>query len=73
MVDGLYTKATAELNTAKRVALLNLVDEQLWTTMVTIPLYQKPTFLAVSDTFGNVADNASSDGPFWNSGIWGLL
>jgi peptide/nickel transport system substrate-binding protein len=38
--------------------------------MATIPLYAKPTHLAVRDRFANVGDNATQEGPFWNSGLW---
>ena len=71
-VDELLNQAGAELDDAKRTDLLNQVDLQLWQDMVTIPLYQKPTFIAFSDKYGNIADNASSEGPFWNAGTWGL-
>jgi ABC-type transport system substrate-binding protein len=33
-------------------------------------LYAKPTYLAVRDRFANVGDNATQEGPFWNSGLW---
>jgi peptide/nickel transport system substrate-binding protein len=39
--------------------------------MATIPLYQKPTFIAWRNTFGNISDNSTQDGPFWNANIWG--
>ena len=26
--------------------------------------------LAVRDRFANVGDNATQEGPFWNSGLW---
>jgi peptide/nickel transport system substrate-binding protein len=35
-----------------------------------LPLYAKPTYLAVRDRFANVGDNATQEGPFWNSGLW---
>ena len=39
--------------------------------MATIPLYQKPTFIAWRNTFANIPDNATQEGPFWNANIWG--
>ena len=71
-VDELLNQAGAEFDDAKRTDLLNQVDAQLWQDMVTIPLYQKPTFIAYSDKYGNIGDNASNEGPFWNAGTWGL-
>jgi ABC-type transport system substrate-binding protein len=48
----------------------NQIDQQLTADMATIPLYAKPTYLAVRDRFANVGDNATQEGPFWNSGLW---
>jgi len=61
-----------ELDAAKVKAGWNEVDTQLWADMATVPLYQKPTYIAFRNTFANVHDNASSDGPFWNAETWGL-
>ena len=71
-VDALFTQAGAELDDAKKVDLYNQADEAMWLDMVTIPLYQKPTFIAYSDKYGNIGENASQEGPFWNAGTWGL-
>lgn len=71
-VDALFNQAGGELDDAKRIDLLNQADDELWQNMVTIPLYQKPTFIAYSDKYGNIGDNASSEGPFWNAGTWGM-
>ena len=70
-VDQLFDQAFAEFDTAKATELGNQIDQQLTADMVSIPLYQKPTFLAVRNTFGNIADNTTLDGPFWNANIWG--
>ncbi len=71
-VDALFNQAGGELDDAKRTDLLNQADAELWQNMVTIPLYQKPTFIAYSDKYGNIGDNASVEGPFWNAGTWGM-
>jgi peptide/nickel transport system substrate-binding protein len=71
-VDSMYKQAVAELDDTKRKDLYNQIDSMLWDDLVTIPLYQKPTFIAVRNTFANVGDNASSEGPFWNAEHWGL-
>jgi peptide/nickel transport system substrate-binding protein len=47
--------------------MMNQIDQYAWEDMVTIPLYQKPTFIGWRSTFGGISDNASSQGPFWNS------
>ena len=49
------------------VDTLNQIDAWAWEDMVTIPLYQKPTFIAWRSTFGGISDNASNQGPLWNS------
>jgi hypothetical protein len=55
---------------ARSAELGNQIDQQLTADMATIPLYAKPTYLAVRDRFTNVGDNATQEGPFWNSGGW---
>ena len=71
-VDKMFIEANTILDDAKRAEAFNAIDKALWDDMVTIPLYQKPTFIAYSDKYVNVGDNASSVGPFWNVGEWGL-
>ena len=70
-VDELFTQAMGEFDDAKATELGNQIDQQITADMATIPLYQKPTFIAWRNTFGNIADNSTQDGPFWNSNIWG--
>jgi peptide/nickel transport system substrate-binding protein len=69
-VDQLFAQAGAEFDQNKVAELLNQVDQTVTDDMATIPLYNKPTFLAVRNTFVNVSDNATQDGPFWNSSTW---
>ncbi len=71
-VDKAFTEANNILDDSKRAEAFNAIDKQLWDDMVTVPLYQKPTFIAYSDKYVNIGDNASSEGPFWNVGQWGL-
>jgi peptide/nickel transport system substrate-binding protein len=69
-VDQLFRQAVREVDEAKSAELGNQIDQQLTADMATIPLYAKPTYLAVRNTFANVGDNATQEGPFWNSGLW---
>jgi peptide/nickel transport system substrate-binding protein len=69
-VDQLFAQAMAEFDTNKAADLLNQIDQIVTDDMATIPLYNKPTFLAFRNTFVNVSDNATQDGPFWNSSTW---
>ena len=59
-----------EVDEAKSAELGNQIDQQLTADMATIPLYAKPTYLAVRNSFTGVGDNATQEGPFWNSGLW---
>jgi peptide/nickel transport system substrate-binding protein len=69
-VDDLFAQATGEFDAAKAAELLNQIDQIVTDDMATIPLYNKPTFLAIRNNFVNVSDNATQDGPFWNSKTW---
>ena len=70
--DTLAKQATAELDEAKQLALADQEDVLLWRDLPSLPLYQKPTFLAVRDKFVNIHDNPTAEGPFWNAETFGL-
>jgi peptide/nickel transport system substrate-binding protein len=70
-VDDLFEQAVGELDEAKAAELGNQIDQQMTDDMATIPLYQKPTFLAVRNSFANIKDNATSEGPFYATPTWG--
>jgi peptide/nickel transport system substrate-binding protein len=70
-VDDLFKQAFAEFDDAAAADMGNQIDQQLTADMVTIPLYQKPTFIAWRNTFGGIGDNSTQDGPFWNANLWG--
>jgi peptide/nickel transport system substrate-binding protein len=69
-VDQLFNQAVRETDEAASAELGNQIDQQLTADMATIPLYAKPTYLAVRDTFTGIGDNATQEGPFWNSNLW---
>ncbi|MGH9182117.1 MAG: ABC transporter family substrate-binding protein, partial [Acidimicrobiales bacterium] len=71
-VDALFDQAGVALDDGVKSALYNEIDRKLWDDMATIPLYQKPTFVAYRSTFANVGDNATAHGIFWNAETWGL-
>jgi peptide/nickel transport system substrate-binding protein len=71
-LDTLLTQGSAELDHQKEADAYNTADKIIWDNMWTLPLFQKPTFLAVRNTFVNIHDNTTSEGPFWNSETWGL-
>jgi peptide/nickel transport system substrate-binding protein len=70
-VDDLFTQANSETDEAKSAELGNQIDQQLTEDMATIPLYTKPTFIAWRNTFANIRDNATSEGPFNVANTWG--
>jgi peptide/nickel transport system substrate-binding protein len=70
-VDDLFTQANSETDEAKSAELGNQIDQQITADMATIPLYTKPTFIAYRNTFANIHDNATSEGPFNAAVTWG--
>jgi peptide/nickel transport system substrate-binding protein len=68
--DELMTQAVAELDPKKAAELGNQADQVLYDEMATLPLYQKPQLLAFRNTFTGIGENLSSQGPFWNAGVW---
>jgi peptide/nickel transport system substrate-binding protein len=70
-VDDLFTQANSETDEAKSAELGNQIDQQITEDMATIPLYTKPTFIAWRNTFANIRDNATSEGPFNVANTWG--
>jgi peptide/nickel transport system substrate-binding protein len=66
-VDQLFEQAGGEFDQNKAADLTNQADQIITDDMATIPLYNKPTFLGIRNTFVNVNDNATQDGPFWDS------
>jgi len=69
-IDTAFEQVITELDHQKVVDTLNQLDTWAWEDMVTIPLYQKPTFIGYRSTYANIHDNATSQGPFWNSEGW---
>jgi peptide/nickel transport system substrate-binding protein len=70
-VDDLFAQAVAETDRAKSVELAQQIDQQLTEDMVTIPLYNKPGFIAWRNTFANIKDNQTAEGPFFAANTWG--
>jgi peptide/nickel transport system substrate-binding protein len=66
-VDALFPQINASTDQAKSGELGNQVDTLLWGDMYTLPLYQKPTFIAYSSKYTGVVENATNAGPLWDS------
>jgi peptide/nickel transport system substrate-binding protein len=71
-IDALIKQAAQEPDTTKQADLGNQIDKLLWDQMGTIPLYQKPTFIAYSSNIQGPKDNATLQGPLWNASTWSL-
>ncbi|HEY9472756.1 MAG TPA: ABC transporter substrate-binding protein, partial [Mycobacteriales bacterium] len=71
-VDTLLGKLTVEPDAARQAKLGNEIDTRLWQDMYTLPLYQKPTFIAYDSGYSGIGDNATSAGPLWNSDIYAV-
>jgi ABC-type transport system substrate-binding protein len=66
-VDKLFPEINAATDEKSAQDLGNQVDKLLWDDMATIPLYQKPTFLAYNSNFTGFQENASLAGPLWDA------
>jgi peptide/nickel transport system substrate-binding protein len=71
-VDRLLNEAASSTDVAAARAQLNEADRILSEDSYVLPLYQKPTFIAVQDNVANVRNNSSLDGPTYNISEWGL-
>ncbi|MCW7941579.1 ABC transporter substrate-binding protein [Streptomyces hygroscopicus] len=71
-VDQLVAQAVGEPDSTKAATLLNQADSIMVKDAYVLPLYQKPTFLAVQSRFVNMRDNATNVGPPYNTAEWGL-
>ncbi|MFF7473061.1 ABC transporter substrate-binding protein [Streptomyces sp. NPDC008092] len=71
-VDSLISTAIGETDQTKAAALLNQADQLMVNDAYVLPLYQKPTFLAVQTRFVNMRNNSTNVGPPYNVGEWGL-
>jgi peptide/nickel transport system substrate-binding protein len=70
-VDKLFEQANQETDHTKAVEVSNQIDQMLTDDMATIPLYNKPTFIAYRSTFAGIQDNSTLEGPFYNANVWG--
>ena len=69
--DKLLADAAANVDPVEAAQQLNESNKLLAEANAVLPLYQKPTFLAVYNNFANIRDNATSVGPTYNVGEWG--
>ncbi|MGH3847653.1 MAG: ABC transporter family substrate-binding protein, partial [Pseudonocardiaceae bacterium] len=71
-VDRLIAGAASSTDEALAKETLNQADRRLTNDAYVLPLYQKPTFVALYDNVANVRNNSSLDGPQYNIEQWAL-
>ena len=69
-IDALFAQFVSEPDPDAQTELGNQIDALLWEQVATVPLYQKPTFIAFQSSIQGVEDNATEWGPLWNSESW---
>jgi peptide/nickel transport system substrate-binding protein len=70
--DTLLADASGQLDPQKAIDDLNQADSIMSADAYVLPLFQKPTYLAVYSNMVNIRDNATSVGPPYNVQEWGL-
>lgn len=71
-VDSLLNAAAAQTDPTVAQQNLNKADQALTNDVYVLPLFQKPTYLAVYSNIANIRDNATSVGPPYNDQAWGV-
>jgi peptide/nickel transport system substrate-binding protein len=71
-IDALFAQFVSQPDPAAQVELGNQIDRLLWGQVATVPLYQKPTFIAHQSSIEGIQDNATEWGPLWNSETWAV-
>jgi peptide/nickel transport system substrate-binding protein len=71
-VDQMLKDAIKQTDPKQAIDIMNKVDKQLWADAATMPLYQKPTYIAYRNKLVNIQDNPTNAGPVWNIWDWGV-
>jgi peptide/nickel transport system substrate-binding protein len=69
-VDRLIAAAATSTDETLSREALNQADRRLTNDAYVLPLYQKPTFIALYDNIANIRNNSSLDGPQYNITQW---
>ncbi len=70
-VDNLLNQAVATVDATQATNLYNQADKILWTDMVSLPFFQRPSQIAWVTNLANVVINTSNQGYTWNAQEWG--
>jgi peptide/nickel transport system substrate-binding protein len=71
-VDRLIAAAQTSADESLARETLNQADRRLTRDAYVLPLYQRPTFIALYNDIANIRNNSSLDGPSYNIAQWGL-
>jgi peptide/nickel transport system substrate-binding protein len=71
-VDRLIAAAQNSADESLARETLNQADRRLTRDAYVLPLYQRPTFIALYNDIANIRNNSSLDGPQYNIAQWGL-
>ncbi|HEX6402895.1 MAG TPA: ABC transporter family substrate-binding protein [Pseudonocardiaceae bacterium] len=71
-VDRLIAAAQNSADESLARETLNQADRRLTRDAYVLPLYQRPTFIALYNDIANIRNNSSLDGPPYNIAQWGL-
>ena len=71
-VDRLINEAASTTDVQRARQQLNEADRIMAEDAYVLPIYQKPTFIALYNNVANVRNNSSLDGPTYNVEEWGL-
>jgi ABC-type transport system substrate-binding protein len=68
--DQLVTTASQQLSPTVAATDYAAADQQLWSEIVSLPLFTEPSALAYSRTIGNVTATPTSDSFLWYAQFW---
>lgn len=71
-VDRLINAAASQTNAEQARQQLNQALRIMAEDAYVLPLYQKPTFIALYNNIANVRNNSSLEGPLYNVAQWGI-
>jgi peptide/nickel transport system substrate-binding protein len=70
--DKLLSDAASQTDAQKAIDDLNQSNTLMANDAYSLPLFQKPTFLAVYANIANIRDDATQTGPLYNVQEWGV-
>ncbi len=72
-LDTQFSQAMEQLSVPQALAVYRQIDQSLWTSMPTLPLFAEPTLLVWSASIVGMNDDPGGLGPLWNVRLWARL